>query len=38
MENKNLVIALILMLAVWLGFNVLFPSPQTPDRPGPPGK
>jgi YidC/Oxa1 family membrane protein insertase len=28
MENKNLVIALLLMLVVWLGFNVLFPPPK----------
>jgi YidC/Oxa1 family membrane protein insertase len=27
MENKNLVIALVLMLAVWLGYNLLFPPP-----------
>ncbi len=29
-ENKNLIIALVLMLAVWLGFSVLFPPQQPP--------
>lgn len=33
MENRNLIIALILMLAVWVGFNVVFPPPQRPVTP-----
>ncbi|BCR02943.1 membrane protein insertase YidC [Desulfuromonas versatilis] len=37
MENKNTVIALVLMLAVWLGFSFLFPSqepaPETVGQP-----
>jgi YidC/Oxa1 family membrane protein insertase len=28
MENKNLILALILILAVWFGSNLLFPQPQ----------
>ncbi len=30
-ENKNLVLAMVLMLAVWLGFSILFP-PTKPDQ------
>ncbi len=30
-ENKNVVIALVLMLVVWVGFTVLFPPTQTPE-------
>lgn len=33
MENKNTVIALVLMLAVWLGFSFLFPSSQPVKEP-----
>ncbi len=32
MENKNTIIALVLMLAVWLGFTQLFPPQQTPEN------
>ncbi|HXV21245.1 MAG TPA: membrane protein insertase YidC [Desulfuromonadales bacterium] len=35
MENKNVVVALILMLAVWLGYSFLFP-PQQPAPTSPP--
>lgn len=35
MENKNTVIALVLMLVVWLGFSFLFPSSQPPQAPAP---
>jgi YidC/Oxa1 family membrane protein insertase len=30
-ENKNLIIALVLMLAVWFGFSVLFPPQPKPE-------
>lgn len=30
MENKNILIAFVLMLAVWVGVNVLFPKPEVP--------
>lgn len=30
MENKNILIAFVLMLAVWVGVNLLFPAPSTP--------
>ena len=33
-ENKNLILALVLMLAVWLGFSVLFPNTR-PGQPSP---
>lgn len=37
MENKNTLIALVLMLAVWIGFTVLFPSaPPAPSQKGQP--
>jgi len=32
-ENKNVIIALVLMLAVWMGFTLLFP-PQQSSQPG----
>lgn len=35
-ENKNVVIALVLMLVVWIGFTVLFPA-QQPTEPTPTG-
>ncbi len=30
MENKNILIAFVLMLAVWVGVNLLFPAPSAP--------
>jgi YidC/Oxa1 family membrane protein insertase len=30
MENKNILIAFVLMLAVWVGVNFLFPKPEAP--------
>lgn len=30
-ENKNVIVALVLMLAVWLGFTVLFPPKEAPE-------
>ncbi len=33
MENKNILIAFVLMLAVWVGINFLFPKPVTPPTP-----
>jgi YidC/Oxa1 family membrane protein insertase len=30
MENKNIIIALVLMLAIWVGGNMLFPGSQPP--------
>ncbi|OEU75452.1 MAG: hypothetical protein BA874_09965 [Desulfuromonadales bacterium C00003068] len=30
MENKNILIAFVLMLAVWVGVNFLFPTPSVP--------
>lgn len=30
MENKNILIAFVLMLAVWVGVNILFPAPPAP--------
>ena len=30
MENKNILIAFVLMLAVWVGVNILFPNPPAP--------
>lgn len=30
MENKNILIAFVLMLAVWVGVNALFPKPEVP--------
>jgi YidC/Oxa1 family membrane protein insertase len=36
MENRNLMIALILMLVVWVGFTVLFPQPQMKPAPSAP--
>jgi len=33
-ENKNVIIALVLMLAVWMGFSILFP-PQQPTESAP---
>ena len=30
MENKNILIAFVLMLAVWIGVNFLFPKPEAP--------
>ncbi len=36
MENKNTIIALVLMLAVWLGFSFLFPAPPVEQAPTPP--
>ena len=35
MENKNTVIALVLMLVVWLGFSFLFPASQPTPAPSP---
>lgn len=35
MENKNTVIALVLMLIVWLGFSFLFPSSAPPPKESP---
>jgi YidC/Oxa1 family membrane protein insertase len=35
MENKNTVIALVLMLVVWLGFSFLFPPSQPTQAPAP---
>lgn len=35
MENKNTVIALVLMLVVWLGFSYLFPASQPTQAPSP---
>jgi YidC/Oxa1 family membrane protein insertase len=38
-QNKNLVLALVLMLAVWLGFTLLFPpAPPSPDSSAVPTK
>lgn len=34
MENKNTIIAIILMLLVWVGFSILFPQ-HTPQQPAP---
>ncbi|MBW2452064.1 MAG: membrane protein insertase YidC [Deltaproteobacteria bacterium] len=31
-ENKNLIVALLLMLAVWFGFSLLFPPEPQPDK------
>lgn len=35
MENKNTVIAMVLMLVVWLGFSFLFPNQQPAKAPAP---
>lgn len=39
MDNKNTIIAVVLMLAVWVGFSFLFPPQNTPPAPqAPPGQ